>query len=40
MRIGLIGAGSAARTIHVPGFRLCPNVEIAVVCDADTGAAG
>ncbi|HTT65341.1 MAG TPA: Gfo/Idh/MocA family oxidoreductase [Bryobacteraceae bacterium] len=39
MRIGIIGAGNAARNIHVPGFRLCPDVEIAVVCDGDSGAA-
>jgi predicted dehydrogenase len=38
MRIGIIGAGGAARSIHMPGFQLCPDVEIAVVCDADVDA--
>ena len=39
MRIGIIGAGGAARGIHLPGFRLCPDAEIAVLCEPDTNAA-
>lgn len=39
MNIGIIGAGGAARGIHIPGFRLCPDVEIAAVCDANEQAA-
>jgi predicted dehydrogenase len=39
LRIGIVGAGNAARNIHLPGFRLCPDAEVAVVCDADGGAA-
>jgi predicted dehydrogenase len=39
LRIGLIGAGGAARGIHIPGFRLCDGVELAAVCDADGEAA-
>ena len=39
MRIGIIGAGGAARGIHLPGFRLFPGAEIAVVCDLDPAAA-
>ena len=39
LRIGIIGAGGAALGIHVPGFRLCPDVEIAAVCDPDPKAA-
>lgn len=39
MKIGIIGAGSAARGIHIPGFRLCRGVEIAAICDADEKAA-
>jgi predicted dehydrogenase len=39
LRIGIIGAGGAARGIHVPGFQLCPDVEIAAVCDPDPKAA-
>lgn len=39
LRIGIIGAGGAALGIHIPGFRLCPEVEIAAVCDLDTNAA-
>jgi predicted dehydrogenase len=38
-RIGIIGAGAVARSIHLPGLRLCPQVEIAAVCDADLAAA-
>ncbi len=39
MRIGIIGAGGAARGIHLPGFRLCPDAEIAVLCEPDANAA-
>jgi predicted dehydrogenase len=39
LRIGIIGAGGAALGIHVPGFRLCPDVEIAAVCDTNLSAA-
>ena len=39
LRIGIIGAGGAAMGIHFPGFRLCPEVEIAAVCDPDPKAA-
>jgi predicted dehydrogenase len=39
MRIGIIGAGNAARNIHMPGFRLCADAEVAAVCDADENAA-
>ncbi|HTB09924.1 MAG TPA: Gfo/Idh/MocA family oxidoreductase [Bryobacteraceae bacterium] len=38
LRIGIIGAGGAALGIHVPGFRLCPDVEIAGVCDTNPKA--
>lgn len=38
IRIGLIGAGGVARSIHVPGFRRCPDVELAAACDVDAGA--
>jgi predicted dehydrogenase len=39
LRIGIIGAGGVSRSIHVPGFGLCPGVEIHAVCDADAAAA-
>jgi predicted dehydrogenase len=39
MRIGIIGAGGAARGIHLPGFRLCPDAEIAALCEPDSNAA-
>ena len=39
VRIGVIGAGGAASKIHIPGLRLCPDVEIAAVCDPDRKAA-
>ena len=40
LRIGIIGAGGVARSIHLPGLRLCPQVEITAVCDPDLAAAG
>ena len=39
MQIGIIGAGGATRGIHLPGFKLCADAEVAVVCDADRDAA-
>lgn len=39
LRIGIIGAGSAARSIHIPGFQLCPGVELKAICDANRDAA-
>ncbi|MGH9719770.1 MAG: Gfo/Idh/MocA family protein, partial [Bryobacteraceae bacterium] len=39
VRVGIIGAGGAARAIHAPGFRLYPGVGIAAVCDSDAAAA-
>jgi predicted dehydrogenase len=39
IRIGLIGAGGAARAIHIPGFALYDGVEIAAVCDSNREAA-
>jgi predicted dehydrogenase len=35
MKIGIIGAGGAAQGIHIPGFRLIPEVEIATICDSN-----
>ena len=40
MRIGIIGAGGAARSIHILGFGLCPDVEVSMACDADAEALG
>lgn len=34
LRIAIIGAGGAARGIHIPGLQLCPGVEIAASCDS------
>src|SRR5258706_7307119 len=39
MQIGIIGAGGATRGIHLPGFELVADAEVAVLCDAD-GDAG
>lgn len=39
LRIGIIGVGGASLGIHIPGFRLCPEVEIAAVCDTNPQAA-
>ena len=33
MKLGILGVGGSARGIHIPGFRLLPEVEIAAVCD-------
>src|SRR3970040_2034736 len=33
MKVEIIGAGAAARGIHIPALRLCPEVEIALVAD-------
>ncbi|MFN8590080.1 MAG: Gfo/Idh/MocA family oxidoreductase [Thermomicrobiales bacterium] len=35
LRVGIIGAGSWARAAHIPGFRACPGVELAAICDID-----
>ncbi len=39
VKLGILGAGAAARRIHLPGLRLCPDVEVAAICDPDRGAA-
>ena len=39
IRIGIVGAGGVARSIHLPGFALCPGVEITAACDPDREAA-
>jgi predicted dehydrogenase len=39
MKIGIIGAGGAARGIHIPALQLCREVEVAAVADANPAAA-
>lgn len=39
LQIGIIGAGSVSKSIHAPGLRLLPDVEIALVCDLNRDAA-
>lgn len=39
IRVGLIGSGSVACRIHLPGLRLCPGVEIVAVSSVDEDAA-
>ena len=39
MKIGVIGAGGAARGIHLPALALCPGVEVAAVADPNPAAA-
>jgi predicted dehydrogenase len=39
LKIGIIGAGSVARSIHLPGFQLCPDADVIAVCDASPDAA-
>ncbi len=38
MKVGIIGAGGAARGIHLPALRLLAEVEIAAVADSDPDA--
>ena len=38
MKIGIIGAGGAARGIHIPALQLCSGVEIAGVADVNPAA--
>lgn len=38
VKIGIIGAGGVTRAIHLPALRLCPDVEIAAVADANPEA--
>jgi predicted dehydrogenase len=38
VRVGLIGSGSVACRIHLPGLRLCPGVEITGVASVDDDA--
>jgi predicted dehydrogenase len=37
--VGIIGAGGVARSIHLPGLRLCPDVHVAVACSPVPGEA-
>jgi predicted dehydrogenase len=39
MNIGIIGVGGAVQGIHVPGFRLLPDVNLAAACDLNPEAA-
>jgi predicted dehydrogenase len=39
LQVGMIGAGGVARSIHVPGLRLCPDTKITAVCDENLEAA-
>ncbi len=39
IRVGVIGSGSVACRIHLPGLRLCPGVEITAVSSVDEDAA-
>lgn len=38
MKIAIIGAGGAARAIHIPALRLCSGVEIAGIADSNPAA--
>src|SRR5690349_1410599 len=35
LRIALIGCGGITLQNHIPGLTLCPDVEIAALCDTD-----
>jgi predicted dehydrogenase len=39
LHVGIIGAGSISRFIHIPGFQLCPDVEVSALCDVSTSTA-
>jgi len=39
LRLAIIGLGGAARGIHIPALRLCPDVEIAAVADTNAASA-
>ena len=39
LKVGIIGSGGIAGFIHIPGFQLCPNVEVAVACDSSAETA-
>ena len=38
-RVGIIGTGSIAQAVHIPGWKALPDVEIAAVADIDPDAA-
>ena len=40
LKIGMIGSGAITRFIHVPGFQLCPDVQVAVACDSIFRSSG
>lgn len=35
LRVGLVGVGGIAHGQHIPGYRLCDDVEIAALCDVN-----
>ncbi len=39
LRVGIVGAGGIARTLHIPGWQRIPDVEIAAVSDINPKAA-
>ena len=39
VNVGIIGSGSVACRVHLPGLRLCPGVEIAAISSVDGDAA-
>jgi predicted dehydrogenase len=36
--VGIVGCGGIALANHLPGFALCPEVDVVALCDADPGA--
>jgi predicted dehydrogenase len=38
VRVGLVGLGGIARGQHIPGYKLCDNVELAAFCDVNEEA--
>lgn len=39
LRVAVVGAGSVAQVAHLPVLRKLPGVEVAAICDNDTGKA-
>lgn len=37
-RVGLIGTGSIATGVHIPGILSCPNLELVAICDSNPEA--
>ncbi len=39
IQIGIVGAGGSARGLHIPGFALCDDAIVTMICDEDEAAS-